>query len=116
MRGRAPHPLLQGPRPPQRCVWELTRLCNSRCVHCENVSGPRAPEELAPSELDRVADNLIALGCRHVDLTGGEPLLRREWQAVAARLSGGGVEVALVSNGLLLDERALDACQAAGVR
>lgn len=98
-----------------KCIWELTRACNLRCLHCENRSGPRSPLELGEERLLAVAQELIELQCGGVALTGGEPLLRPVWKTLARRLSQAGVEVALVTNGLLLDTGALDDCEACGV-
>ena len=55
-------------------------LCNLRCTHCLNASGPDEPW-LAP--LDGVAARLAIadaerLGVREIYLTGGEPFLHRE--------------------------------------
>jgi Radical SAM superfamily/4Fe-4S single cluster domain len=55
-------------------------LCNLRCTHCLNASGPDEPW-LAPLD-DAAARRAIAeaerLGVREIYLTGGEPFLHRE--------------------------------------
>jgi radical SAM protein with 4Fe4S-binding SPASM domain len=106
---------LRAPRVPYKCVWEITRRCNLRCVHCENRSGPRSPDELSDGRLQQVAMQLAALGCREAVVTGGEPLLRPAWSDVCRALSGAGVKVSLVTNGTLLDREMLAEARAAGV-
>jgi MoaA/NifB/PqqE/SkfB family radical SAM enzyme len=96
-------------------MWEITGACNLRCVHCENRCGEKGSRELSMERMMEVAGSLARLGCRTVDVTGGEPLMRPGWDAVCARLSGLGVHVALVTNGTLLDDEALDRALGAGV-
>lgn len=96
-------------------IWEITSACNLRCVHCEASAGPRAKDELTTEEALRLCDDLCAAGCRTCNISGGEPLLRRDWSAICARLAAGGVQVTLVTNGSRLDDRAIDEAGHAGV-
>ncbi|MBN1769816.1 MAG: radical SAM protein [Deltaproteobacteria bacterium] len=107
----APAPLAA----PTTVLWEITRACNLRCRHCLTRSGRPAPDELSTGEALRVCDELAELGVRAVALMGGEPLVRPDWAELAARLHARGVAPGLVTNGLLLDNDALDRALAAGV-
>jgi radical SAM protein with 4Fe4S-binding SPASM domain len=89
---------------PRTCVWETTLSCNASCLHCGSHAGRPRDGELTTAEALRVADELAALGCEHVTLSGGEPLLRRDWPAIAERLVGHGVTVGMISNGLAFGE------------
>ncbi len=109
------HPLHRVRRVPRKCVWELTRRCNLSCVHCENESGPASESELPLARMLEVAEELAHLGCQHVDLSGGEPLLSPAWQPLAARLSHLGIGMALVTNGTLLSAETLQQVVAAGI-
>ena len=88
---------------PAHCVWELTLACNLRCRHCGSFAGPPREVELDAQQALDAADQLVEVGCERVTLMGGEPLLRRDWAALAQRLAQGGVVVEVVSNGLLID-------------
>jgi len=68
---------------PRACVWELTLACNLRCKHCGSFAGSRRDDEMSLEENLRVADQLAALGCRRVTLSGGEPTLNRIGIALA---------------------------------
>ena len=103
-------------RVPRQCVWEITNRCNLRCVHCECEAGDAHPEELSTDEALALASDLAALGTETVNLSGGEPLLRRDWPLIAERLAEHGVAVHLVTNGLAFDQRAARRCLDAGVR
>ncbi|NMC69203.1 MAG: radical SAM protein [Myxococcales bacterium] len=100
---------------PRTCVWELTLACNAACRHCGSHAGRPREDELTTAEALGVADQLAALGCEHVTLSGGEPLLRRDWPELAARLAGHGVQVGVISNGLAFDAEAARRAVEAGV-
>jgi radical SAM protein with 4Fe4S-binding SPASM domain len=84
---------------PRACVWELTLACNLRCKHCGSFAGERRADEMTLAENLKVADDLAALGCRRVTLSGGEPTLNHDWDAIGKRLADQGVKVNLISNG-----------------
>jgi radical SAM protein with 4Fe4S-binding SPASM domain len=89
---------------PRFCVWELTLACNMRCVHCGSYAGSHRVDELTPDEALSVADQLANLGCKRLTLSGGEPLLRKDWDAIAERLLRRGVRVGMISNGYLMEQ------------
>ena len=113
MNERHPYDAIQ--RKPIVCIWEITRACNLRCIHCENFGGEPGEAELTFDEMLRVVDGLATLGCRCVDITGGEPLLHPRWDALALALRDRNIRTSLVTNGLLLDDAHLDRAEAAGV-
>jgi MoaA/NifB/PqqE/SkfB family radical SAM enzyme len=92
---------------PSTAIWDLTYACQLRCTHCYSESGRRPSRRLPRKELLRIADALIAMRIRSVDLSGGEPLLIEELPEIAARFAAAGVQVSLYTNGLLVnDEKA----------
>ncbi|MGE5340662.1 MAG: radical SAM protein [Candidatus Omnitrophota bacterium] len=102
---------------PKNCVWELTFKCNMRCLHCaSNVNdGWFRGDELNLEEALSVCRELHELGCDEVTLSGGEALLRDDWDQIARYLVSLGIRVALISNGFVIDEPMADRIQAAGV-
>ena len=104
------------PRDPQFCFWEITDACNLRCIHCEADAGQRARDELSTDEALALSDALADLGCRSVNLTGGEPFLRRDWPRIARRLADQDVAVTMITNGLPVDGDHIDQMVDAGVR
>jgi len=60
-------------------VWNITRACNLKCVHCYNDSGAcKADDELSTAEAKGVLDDLAQFGVPSVLFSGGEPLMRPE--------------------------------------
>ncbi len=103
------------PREPVTCFWEITDACNLRCIHCEADSGARAPDELTTDEALALAEELAGCGCEKVMLTGGEPLVRKDWPRLTRRLVELGVEVTVITNGVLVDEAMVNRLLDAGV-
>jgi len=91
------------PSAPQICVWEVTLACNAACIHCGSRAGRARPDELSTDEALAACAALAELGVREVTLSGGEPLLRADWEQIVAALRGHGLVVEMISNGLALD-------------
>ncbi len=96
-----------GRRAPDRAILELTYRCDLRCAHCLVDAGGAAGDELSPEEALDAVDQLADLGVRVLTVTGGEPLLRRDWWAVARRVRERGMVFRLSTNGHLLDDGVL---------
>lgn len=99
----------------------LTDRCNLRCEYCMPAAGlPWQPREqhLTADEIVQLAELLIGLGIRTIRLTGGEPLLRRDLPEIVARLHAidGLEDLALTTNGVLLEQQAAALAAAGGVR
>ncbi len=102
-------------RAPEHFVWELTNACNLNCVHCESESGPARESELSTEEALALCDDLLALGCKVVNLSGGEPFLRPDWLQICERLVALGLEPILVSNLTIANAEHFDALARLGV-
>jgi len=100
---------------PRACAWELTLACNMCCKHCGSHAGQARAAELTVDQCLDVADQLAALGCRRVTLSGGEPTLHPAWDRIGARLTSRGARVNLISNGWNWTERHVEQAQAAGL-
>lgn len=105
----------------QTLIFEVTQQCNHACLHCYNIWHGNGQPATAGMEyamrntkhgkqgggeaarlltlLDRALDET---GCRHVTLTGGEPLLCAELPAILDRLAARGVGSTIITNGRLL--------------
>lgn len=84
-------------------VWNITRTCNLRCVHCYTESEERRYDgELTKDELLAVADDLIQYQVPAVLLSGGEPLIHPHFWEIAERLTGGGIRTVISTNATLI--------------
>ncbi len=84
-------------------VWNLTRTCNLKCVHCYTDSDAIAYSgELDTAECKTVLDDLAAFGIPAVLFSGGEPLARPDFFDLAAYARGLGLHVVISTNGTLI--------------
>jgi cyclic pyranopterin phosphate synthase len=98
----------------------VTDRCNFRCQYCMPADGLPwldRSEVLRFEEIERVVALLADMGVSDVRLTGGEPLVRREFPKLVGMLAGvpGVGDLSLTTNGYLL-ERDADALAGAGIR
>lgn len=67
---------------PLRAMIELSYRCNFRCKMCYLVEF-KSPRQLSTEEVFGVIDELAAMGCLVLTLTGGEPMLRKDFFEIA---------------------------------
>src|ERR1022692_4616556 len=98
----------------------ITDRCNYKCVYCRTGEMGAQYPELGIDEYLRLIKVFVGLGITKVRLTGGEPLLRRGLVELVRELSGlhtlsgGPLDLALTTNGHLLDSLA-EPLKAAGL-
>lgn len=96
----------------------LTRRCNLACAHCYLDARTLAEgdgDELSTTQVRELLEDVAGLGHgTMVVLTGGEPLLRKDLEALVAHGAGLGLPVVIGTNGTLLDEARLRALKEAG--
>jgi radical SAM protein with 4Fe4S-binding SPASM domain len=85
-------------------VWNLTRTCNLKCVHCYTDSAAeKYAGELTTEQCKSVLDNLAEFRVPAVLFSGGEPLVRRDVFELAGYARRLGLHVVLSTNGTLID-------------
>src|SRR5512144_931218 len=89
----------------------VTDRCNFRCQYCMPAEGlPWLEREavLHFEEIERLVALLVSLGVGDVRLTGGEPLVRRDFPTLAGLLArvDGLRELSVTTNGFLLSRDA----------
>jgi cyclic pyranopterin phosphate synthase len=98
----------------------VTDRCNFRCQYCMPADGLpwlERSEVLTFEEIERVVRLMVRMGIEDVRLTGGEPLVRREFPRLVSMLSPieGLKDLSLTTNGYLL-ERDAAALVEAGIK
>jgi cyclic pyranopterin phosphate synthase len=85
----------------------LLNRCNQACPMCAVHGGPDV--QLTLPDLTRAFDALVGGGVRVVELSGGEPFLRRDLAAVVAALDDRDLLYAFNTNGTAIDPEGLEA-------
>ena len=87
-------------------VWNVTRRCNLKCIHCyAHATGEEAQGELSTSEGKALLDDLAAFGSPVVLFSGGEPLVRRDLMELAQYAVDKGMRAVISTNGTLIDSK-----------
>jgi pyrroloquinoline quinone biosynthesis protein E len=87
--------------PPVAMLAQLTHRCPLQCPYCSNpLKLLKATDELRTGEWLRVIDQAAALGVLQVHLSGGEPALRTDLEALVARIAKHGLYSNLITSGI----------------
>lgn len=85
---------------------ELTERCNNDCIHCyinlPEDDGNAKARELTTQEIKEIAKEAASLGCLVIRLTGGEPLLREDFEEIYVHIRKLGIKVLLFTNATLI--------------
>jgi pyrroloquinoline quinone biosynthesis protein E len=101
---------------PYTLIAELTYRCPLRCPYCSNpVELAAAAGELSTEVWCRVFGEAASLGVMAVHMTGGEPLARRDLEALVAGARAAGLYTNLITSGVPLSRERLSGLAAAGV-
>lgn len=84
-------------------ILYVTEGCNLQCRMC-SYRKP-LPDELTLDEIQKLADELLSFGLRHIVFSGGEPLLRKNFPDICQIFSRVNIKQTLLTNGLLLSKR-----------
>jgi 12,18-didecarboxysiroheme deacetylase len=88
-------------------VWNMTKRCNLKCVHCyafaegEGYKG----KELSTEEGKRLIDDLTDFGVPVILFSGGEPLLREDLSTLIDYAVKKGIRAVISTNGTLITEK-----------
>jgi molybdenum cofactor biosynthesis protein A len=84
----------------------LLEKCNLRCAYCMPADGialsPKA-SLMTADEIFSIAQTFVENGVDKIRLTGGEPLLRKDFPEIASKLATLGVSLSITTNGILID-------------
>lgn len=71
---------------PTDVSFHLTHACNLKCLHCYIDAGSSEKDELNEEEMNKVLDKLIESKIFRIFLTGGEPMLRKDFMDIIKKL------------------------------
>lgn len=84
----------------------LLEKCNLRCTYCMPADGivlsPKA-SLMTADEIFSIAQTFVENGVDKIRLTGGEPLLRKDFPEIISKLSTLETSLSITTNGILID-------------
>ena len=101
---------------PTTLLAELTHRCPLHCPYCSNpLELIRGDAELSTGDWKRVFSQARELGVLQLGLSGGEPLVRKDLEELAAHARSIGLYSTLVTSGLGLTRKRAEALRDAGL-
>lgn len=96
----------------------ISEHCNLRCTYCMPEDGilltPR-PQLMTAGEILEIAQTFVNLGVKKIRVTGGEPLVRKDANAILLSLGKLGANLTITTNGVLVSNF-IDTFKEAGIR
>jgi radical SAM protein with 4Fe4S-binding SPASM domain len=86
---------------PMTALFELTFVCNHACSFCYNC--PSGQKEMNTGEVLDALRKLADFNVLYLTLSGGEPLVRRDFFTIAAEARRLGFAIRIYTNGYLID-------------
>ena len=81
-------------------VWEITNKCNLNCLHCSNENKEK---DLSLNQCFKIIESINKEHIFHVNISGGEPFLRKDLFHILKRLKENEISFDIYSNGTLID-------------
>ncbi|MDY7034937.1 MAG: 12,18-didecarboxysiroheme deacetylase [Thermodesulfobacteriota bacterium] len=84
-------------------VWNVTRQCNLKCLHCYAHAVEQGHEkELTKDQAFVLIDDLAEFGAPVILFSGGEPLMRQDLVTLASYAVNRGMRAVISTNGTLI--------------
>ena len=97
-------------------VWNVTRACNLKCVHCYAKAIDRKSEgELSHEQGLSLIDDLAAFGAPVILFSGGEPMMRPDLVTLASYAVSRGMRAVISTNGTLITKDKAKELKAVGL-
>ena len=86
-------------------VWNITRRCNLKCIHCyAHANETSTKDELSTEEGKKLIDDLAGFGVPVILFSGGEPLVRKDLPELASYAVEKGMRAVISTNGTLITD------------
>ena len=96
------------PRLPLAGSIDFTYRCNNNCLHCwlrVPQDSPEGKSELTAGEIINLVEEARAMGCRKWSISGGEPMLRPDFEEIFDHVTSRAGAYTMNTNGTLITPR-----------
>lgn len=115
--GKLPSHLLQFSRDKKPVVvWNMTKRCNLKCVHCyAHATGVAGHDEIGTEKAREIIADLANYGAPVMLFSGGEPLVRHDLVELAKYATEKGMRAVISTNGTLITPEKAKELKAVGL-
>jgi radical SAM protein with 4Fe4S-binding SPASM domain len=101
---------------PSEVIWNITNRCNLLCEHCYMAAdGHTKPDQLTDEEAIALVDQMVDTGVPLLFMSGGEPMMRKNFWAILEHARHGGMHVTISTNATMIDREAAKRLKSLGV-
>lgn len=83
---------------------EITQQCPNQCMHCSSLSSTCKTFYLSLKKIIGLIDDAIGLGCKTINLSGGEPFVHPEIMQIVEHIFKRGLQCYIYTSGICLVE------------
>ncbi|WP_455717595.1 radical SAM protein [Anaerosporobacter sp.] len=83
----------------------ITKKCNLRCRMCDYRLNSFFLKEITFSDIIKIIDQGKALGMKELEISGGEPMVRKDIYDIISYATSQGIQVLMMTNGVLIGEK-----------
>ena len=115
--GKLPSHLLQFSKDKKPVVvWNMTKRCNLKCVHCyAHAQGESGADPISTDQGKAIIEDLAAFGSPVMLFSGGEPLVRNDLPELAQYAVSKGMRAVISTNGTLITQQKAKELKAVGL-
>ena len=100
----------------EKAQWSITGKCNYKCKHCYMFAPDSKYGELKLEQCFSIIRQLNECGIDKIALTGGEPLIRKDFFKIIEKLKENNIEIyEIYTNGSLVNQKLLDKLKYSGI-
>ncbi|MGB9978390.1 radical SAM protein [Methanobacterium sp.] len=93
------------PGAPFQIVWNITKACNMKCIHCYESAGKRDKNELSSKEVINGLNCMAKSGVTSIAFSGGEPTIHPHILDFIKYTENSGMCSAMATNGYILADK-----------
>jgi radical SAM protein with 4Fe4S-binding SPASM domain len=93
------------PGAPFQVVWNITKNCNMRCVHCYEDASVKGKDELSRDQILESIDVMAKAGVTSIAFSGGEPTLHPNILDFIKYVDDNGMFPAIATNGYIFKDQ-----------
>ena len=97
-------------------VWNMTKRCNLKCVHCyAQAVETEGTDQINTDQAKTLIEDLAAYGAPVMLFSGGEPLVRKDLVELASFATSKGMRAVISTNGTLITKEKAKELKAVGL-